>query len=81
MCTVDSGVLGQVWYNITMQPVGVQDYSMQWGHMIHPSGTLLQGDQGEFKMNSGTKVTFKLGLDDTSGNSTFAHIYPDFFMG
>ena len=64
----------ETWYNVSMVCIeGGQRLMMNWGNGQGGGNTqMITGHEG-------VQVTFKVGTDDTSGNGTYAHIYPDFF--
>jgi hypothetical protein len=66
----------EVWYNISMNPIEQRNIMMYWATATNQQG---MPDQG-FKLQSGKEVRFKGGLDDNCGNSTYAHIYADFYI-
>ena len=66
----------EIWYNISMNPIEQRNITMYWATATNQQGTLDQG----FRLNSGKEVRFKGGLDDNCGNSSYAHIYADFYI-
>jgi len=66
----------EIWYNLSMNPIEQRNISMYWGTAPNQQGTNEQG----FRLESGKEARFKGGLDDNCGNSTYAHVYADFYF-
>lgn len=66
-----------VWYNICMNPrTNGANFNIYWGTGVNNTGTNLFKDRRE----CGLEITLKSGTDDNCGNSTYATIFPDFFI-